>query len=177
MYATGYESVKLVSKNVVKLHSTYVTISEPINNIAKLLLDNVLIWNTADPYFYMRISEDNRIIIGGRDEDFYNPEKRDAMLQEKQDLLIKDFNELYPEIDFKPAFSWAGTFGATIDGLPFIGEHSEMPNSYFSLGFGGNGITFSVIAAQIITDLIQKKENKDAEMFCFNRLNKDAYAA
>ena len=40
---------------------------------------------------------------------------------------------------------------------------------YYALGFGGNGITFSQIAAQIITDLIQGKKNKDAAIFAFDR--------
>ncbi|HEV8084389.1 MAG TPA: hypothetical protein VGP55_14375 [Chitinophagaceae bacterium] len=42
---------------------------------------------------------------------------------------------------------------------------SPLPNSYFSLGFGGNGIIFSLIAGEIITDLISGNENAD-EDFC-----------
>jgi len=37
------------------------------------------------------------------------------------------------------------------------------------LGFGGNGITFSVIAAEIIRDMITGKRNKDASLFSFDR--------
>jgi glycine/D-amino acid oxidase-like deaminating enzyme len=33
----------------------------------------------------------------------------------------------------------------TKDGLPYIGKHPNFPSAYFVLGFGGNGITFSVI--------------------------------
>ncbi|MEP6926072.1 MAG: hypothetical protein ABI834_00480 [Ginsengibacter sp.] len=45
-----------------------------------------------------------------------------------------------------------------------------MPNSFFSLGFGGNGITFSLIAAEIITDLILEEDNADARIFAFERV-------
>ena len=85
--------------------------------------------------------------------------------------MVSDFNRVFPDIEFKPEFSWTGTFGATMDGLPYIGEYQSLQNSYFSLGFGGNGITFSLIAAQIITDLITGKKNKDAEIFSFKRYN------
>ena len=41
--------------------------------------------------------------------------------------------------------------------------------AYFALGYGGNGITFSVVAAQIIRDLFLGKGNSDAEIFRFGR--------
>jgi len=72
-------------------------------------------------------------------------------------------------IPLKPDFSWAGAFATTKDGLPYIGTIPERPNTYFALGFGGNGITFSVIAAEILRDLIQGKKNENAKLFMFNR--------
>jgi glycine/D-amino acid oxidase-like deaminating enzyme len=170
IYANGYEAVNYIDKKIVKLHSTYATASEHSNRDKQFWNDNVLIWNTDDPYLYMRTSYDGRIIIGGRDEKFYDPEKRDELLPGKVKKLAKDFNKLFPSIPFKPEFSWAGTFGITKDGLPFIGNYKKLPNSLFALGFGGNGITFSLIAAEILTDIISGKENKDARIFSFERL-------
>ena len=170
IYATGYEVVNFIKKKIVTLHSTYATISEQSSIKTDFWKDDVLIWNTAKPYLYMRTTADNRILIGGRDEDFYNPEKRDKMIDRKRNLLVKDFNILFPKIPFIPEFTWTGTFGETEDGLPFIGTYNDLPNSYFALGFGGNGITFSVIAAEIITDLITGKENKDVAIFSFDRI-------
>jgi len=37
------------------------------------------------------------------------------------------------------------------------------------LGFGGNGITFSAIAAGILRDLFLGKVNRDAAIFSFER--------
>lgn len=168
--ATGYEAVNFIKKKIVKLHSTYATISEQSNIKSTFWKDDVLIWNTADPYLYMRTTEDKRILVGGRDEEFYNPAKRDKLIEKKKNLLVKDFQNVFPNIPFKPEFTWTGTFGATKDGLPFIGKYNPLSNSYFALGFGGNGITFSLIAAEIITDLIQGKDNKDAAIFSFDRI-------
>ncbi len=170
VYATGYEVVELLNKKIVNLQSTFATISEQASELNSLWKNDVLIWNTADPYLYMRTTKDRRMIIGGRDEPFYNPAKRDDLIGKKGSQLVKDFHRMYPDTLFKPEFTWAGTFGSTKDGLPFIGPYKKLPNSYFALGFGGNGITFSLIAAQIITDLVLGKTNSDVELFSFNRL-------
>ena len=79
------------------------------------------------------------------------------------------FNEKFPDKTFKPDYKWAGTFASTKDGLPFIGIHKKYPHAFFALGFGGNGITFSLIASEIITDLFHKAKNPHAELFSFQR--------
>ncbi len=170
VYAIGYEVVNLISKKVVKLRSTYAVASEQLNDNVKLWEGKSLLWNTSNPYLYMRTTTDNRIIIGGADENFYNPVARDKLIQKKTERLSKDFNSLLPHIPFIPEFSWAGTFGSTDDGLPFIGSYKKLPNSFFALGFGGNGITFSLVAAEIITDLILGKKNNDVKLFSFERM-------
>ena len=169
VYATGYESVKYVSKSIVKLLSTFATVSEHMDDDSRVHKNDLMIWNTANPYLYMRTTHDGRILIGGRDENFYNPLKRDKMIKRKALHLAEDFKTLFPAVDFKPEFSWAGTFGATKDGLPFIGNYKQIRNNYFALGFGGNGITFSQVAATIIADLIEGKNNSDARLFSFDR--------
>lgn len=168
VYAVGYEVVNFIDKDVVKLLSTYATISEQYNE-RNFWKDELLIWNTADPYLYLRTTADNRVLVGGRDEDFSADWKRDKLLKKKTKQLTADINKLFPELDFKPEFSWTGTFGSTKDGLPYIGEYPGKPNGYFSLGFGGNGITFSQIGAEIIRDMILGKENEHAQLFRFDR--------
>ncbi len=96
--------------------------------------------------------------------------KRDKLIAGKTKQLAADFKKLFPAIPFKSEFSWTGTFGSTRDELPFIGTYKSLPNSYFALGFGGNGITFSQIAANIICDQTKGKQNKDAAIFSFDRL-------
>jgi glycine/D-amino acid oxidase-like deaminating enzyme len=170
IYATGYEVVNYIDKPIVKLLSTYATISEPLSLERPYWKNDMLLWNTADPYLYMRTTTDNRILVGGRDEDFYSPKKRDELIAFKTKKLAADFKKVFPHINFIPEFSWTGTFGSTKDGLPFIGAYKKLPNSYFALGFGGNGITFSLIGAEIIADLITGAKNSDAVIFSFDRV-------
>ena len=51
-------------------------------------------------------------------------------------------------------FRWAGTFDTTADGLPLIGPVPGAKGVFAAYGYGGNGITFSFLAAQLIGDLI-----------------------
>mgnify|MGYP003578340523 CR=1 FL=1 len=169
VYATGYEVVDFISKPIVDLNSTYAIASESLNTPQKFGKNDVVIWNTASPYLYLRTTDDNRIIIGGRDEEFFSHIKRDKLIPQKTKQLQKDFKKMFPSIPFQQEFSWAGTFGSTKDGLPYIGTYKNLPNSFFALGFGGNGITFSQVAGEIIASLIKGKKNKDADLFSFDR--------
>ncbi|RYF85613.1 MAG: FAD-binding oxidoreductase [Chitinophagaceae bacterium] len=42
--------------------------------------------------------------------------------------------------------------------------------AFVALGFGGNGITFSLIAAEMLSDALAGKEMKDAALFSFDRV-------
>jgi glycine/D-amino acid oxidase-like deaminating enzyme len=169
VYATGYEVVDFISKPIVKLTSTYAIASEAFNSPIKLGKTDVVLWNTAKPYLYLRSTNDNRIIIGGRDEEFFSHIKRDKLIPQKAKQLQNDFKKIFPSISFKTEFSWAGIFGSTKDGLPYIGTYKKLPNSFFALGFGGNGITFSQVAGEIIASLIKGKKNMDVSIFSFER--------
>jgi glycine/D-amino acid oxidase-like deaminating enzyme len=115
------------------------------------------------------LANDDRIVIGGRDEQFVNMKTMHTCLDEKAALLEKDFKKLFSPISFKTEFAWSGVFGKTKDSLPYIGNYHKTPRTFYALGFGGNGITFSLVAAEIITDLLLGKKNKDAGIFSFSR--------
>src|SRR5690606_34054421 len=166
--AAGFEAGQFLPKNVMKLLSTYALISKPVEE-ELLWPERSLIWDTKSPYFYMRTTNDNRMMIGGEDEDFQNPVKRDALLRRKIKKLEKQFNKLYPEIPFETDMAWCGTFSSTEDGLPYIGTWPGKDRMFFALGYGGNGITFSMIAAQIIRNKLTGTQDKRAEVFGFDR--------
>lgn len=167
VYATGYESQVMLKEKIVKLISTYAIVSEPINVPAKL--KQALFWDTGNPYLYMRVTDDNRILAGGEDEPFKNPDRRDRLIEKKQQIILKKINEKFEQLKLIPDHAWAGTFGVTKDSLPYIGAHPDYPNTYFALAFGGNGITFSIMAMQILSDALAGKPSKFLEYFRFKR--------
>ncbi len=168
VFACGYEAQSWLQEMVVDLNSTFALVTEPVDSFEGWY-EQCLLWESERPYTYMRTTSDNRILIGGEDEPYKNSELRDKALPKKTKALSKKLAALMPSIPFQLAYSWAGTFGETEDGLAYIGETKEFPNAYFALGYGGNGITYSVTAAQIIADLYLGKTNADADLFRFGR--------
>jgi glycine/D-amino acid oxidase-like deaminating enzyme len=166
--AAGFESQKYLSRQFAQLKSTYALISEPVPNL-RAWYRRSLVWETGSPYLYMRTTGENRIIVGGEDVEIVNPTSRDRLIPAKTHALKRKFQKLFPEIKLDVAFSWAGTFSSTKDGLAYIGTHRSLPHAYFALGYGGNGITYSLIAAEIIRDHVLGRHNPDAAVFSFNR--------
>ena len=166
--ATGYEAQQYLPRRVVKLLSTYAIVSEPVDE-EDLWLQKALIWETKEPYLYLRTTPDSRILVGGRDEETIRPRRRKAHLSKKADQLAQDFHRLMPSLPFRTDFAWAGTFGYTDDALPYVGSLPEMPRTFFALGFGGNGITFSVLAAEILSTLLHGEKHPLQKAFRFER--------
>jgi glycine/D-amino acid oxidase-like deaminating enzyme len=169
VFASGYETQEFLGKKIARLHSTYAVVSEPTRALPGWAEDQCLIWEHSRPYLYMRTTDDGRVIVGGEDEPFRNPRRRDRLIPAKARTLAKKFSALFPEIEFRPAFAWAGTFGETPDSLAYIGEHPDWPRCSFALGYGGNGITYSILAAEIIRDNLLARPNPNANLFRFNR--------
>ncbi len=166
--ACGFESKQFLKSGAGSLKSTYALISEPQEKIPGWFRES-LIWETGLPYLYLRTLPDRRIIVGGEDEPFVNPTRRDELISAKSRTLLGKFNRLFPNVKLDVAYSWAGTFGETKDGLPYIGIHKSRPHTYFALGYGGNGITYSLIAGEIIRNDFLGRRNPDAGIFAFQR--------
>lgn len=168
IHCSGYESTETVQEKIVDLKSTYALASESVPELPAIL-KNAVIWDTSSPYYYYRATSDNRIIMGGGDEEFRDAKKRDKLIPKKEASLIRQFKRRFPDINFKLDYSWAGTFGETKDGLPYFGKPNPKKNEHYVLGFGGNGITFSVIGMNSIVDSINNKKNTDLEYYRFGR--------
>ena len=169
VFATGYETPEFLERSQVKLLSTYAFATEPIEHYEGWGEDRCLIWETARPYFYARTTPDGRAIVGGADTPFATAHKRDLLIRKRCERLEEQFRKLFPAITADADWRWGGTFRETADGLPYIGTARQFPHGYFALGYGGNGITFSWIAAIILLDLFLGRPHPDAELFRFDR--------
>ena len=166
VFATGYESQQYLKKPVASITNTFALISDPIAE-PHWWREQAHIWETARPYVYIRTTPDGRILIGGEDEKFVSEQKRDAHLAAKVARLQKKFSKLFPKIDMKTGFCWTGSFAETPDSMPRIGRGPNWDHGYFALGYGGNGITFSAMAADILTGEITGRPHPQAETFAF----------
>lgn len=64
------------------------------------------------------------------------------------------------------AAHWATQDCMSLDGVPYIGQYSKgLPECYVATGFNKWGMTSSMVAAGILVDLVQGRENTYAEVF------------
>ena len=108
-------------------------------------------------------------MVGGEDEDFVDPRRRDRLIKRKSEILVQKLRRLFPDTHIQPAFCWAGTFGETKDGLPYVGRFRPDSRILYALCYGANGTNFAVIAAEIIQKLIMRRRNPNARLFGFDR--------
>jgi glycine/D-amino acid oxidase-like deaminating enzyme len=151
--ATGYVMPDIIDATVHSVSSSWAIATTPQpQNIWK---GGALIWEDSKDYLYARSTVAGRIIIGGEDSDeVIEPEARDALIPEKSRVLSQKLDALWPIANADIEFRWSGTFDTTTDGLPLIGPVPGAKGIYAAYGYGGNGITFSFLAAQLIGDLI-----------------------
>lgn len=168
VFCNGFESTLLLKEKVAQLIYTYAIVSEQHVAIPKKL-SGTLVWDTADPYLYLRTTDDGRVLVGGEDDDFKDTIQQQNIKEKKSVLLQRKLKKMMPRIDFVEDISWGGVFGTTKDGLPYIGASPEYKNCLWCLGFGGNGITFSAQGMKIIPDLLMGKQNKLSQYYRFGR--------
>lgn len=166
--AAGYESLEMKKEKNAFYGSSYAAITNRVENLSEWY-NRTLIWETARPYIYMRITADNRIIIGGLDDSTPYANDRDAKIIAKKNKLIEEFHELFPSIDVYPEYFLGAFYGTTHDGLPMIGLFENEPNCYYVYGYGDNGTVYSMVLAKIIRDLIMNKSNENTDLYLQTR--------
>jgi len=163
--ATGYAAAVELPVGLAALHSTYALVTQPLARLPPWPADQALLWDTSDPYLYLRTTADRRILIGGYDEPFQDPRRRDALLPRKTALLRRRLAEFFPAVRADVAYAWAGTFANTVHGLPIVGPHPVRPHTWLALAYGGNGIVGARIAAEIIRAAIAGGRDPEADLF------------
>jgi glycine/D-amino acid oxidase-like deaminating enzyme len=165
VFATGYEMPKWVPQGRHEVISTYAIATRP--QPRRIWPEDCMIWEASDPYLYLRSTPDGRVICGGEDEEFSDEDARDALIPAKAATIARKLKRLLPDLDTEPDFAWAGAFGSTATGLPSIGAVPGMAHCYAVLGFGGNGITYSRIAADIVAADLAGRPDPDADLYAF----------
>ncbi len=80
------------------------------------------------------------------------------------DALYAAAKKYYPDAEIK--YTWAAQDCMSLDGAPYIGQYSKnTPDLYVASGFNKWGITSSMAAAKILSDMVQGKANEYAEVF------------
>ncbi len=166
--ANGYEMPAFVGAKVSRVVSTWALATTP-QPAPALWPRQCLVWEASDPYAYMRTTAANEIIIGGEDEDLADAEARDRLIPMKTARLLEILATLCPDAHREVAARWTGFFSETSDGLPLIGRVAGRPRCYAAFGYGGNGITFSALAAEMAALALAGRRHPLEEPFAVER--------
>ena len=161
--ASGYERARFFLPESFSLLSSFVMASPP--GTAPLWREDAMIWEASDPYLYVRTTNDGRIIAGGEDEDFCDPFHRDALIKEKAGTIRTKVEAMLGSVPIAIDRQWAATFGNSPDGLPAIGAARNMEHVWLAAGFGGNGIAFAALAAELLAAEFGGTSDPDLSMF------------
>jgi glycine/D-amino acid oxidase-like deaminating enzyme len=166
--ATGYVMPAIVHSTIQTVSSSWAIATKPQpQNIWK---EGALIWEDSRDYLYARTTSAGQIIIGGEDsDDVVEPEARDRLIPRKSRVLAQKLAALWPAANIDLDYRWSGTFDTTSDGLPLIGPVPGAKGIFAAYGYGGNGITFSFLAAQLIGDLIAGSSSQLLHDFALER--------
>ncbi|HEU5217939.1 MAG TPA: FAD-dependent oxidoreductase [Gemmatimonadales bacterium] len=135
-----------------------------------------LLWDTEDPYHYVRIQplspshvwqgddapgSHEVLLIGGEDHKTGQADDQG----ERYDRLEAWARARFPMIE-SVRFRWSGQVMEPVDGLGFVGRNPlDAPNVYIATGDSGNGMTQGTIAGMILTDLITGRDNQWAWLY------------
>ncbi len=164
VFCCGYEFPKGVPTPGASVVSTWALASKSGRRRPTWLADT-LVWEASDPYLYLRMDREGRIIAGGEDESDAAAHEDPKKLERKSAILTAKLQRLLPDVDFAIDYVWAGAFGSSATGLPSIGPVEGMDHTWAVMGFGGNGITYSAIAAEIVSTEVRGKQDPDADLY------------
>ncbi len=164
VFCTGYEYLPQMESAAHRITSTWALASRPLRGLPDWMRGTI-VWEAADPYLYFRTDEAGRVIAGGEDEDAADSNGDPARLPAKARIIAEKLRLLTGLRIGRPAYIWSAPFGATRDGLPIIDRVPGYGRIFAVMGFGGNGITFAMIAAQIVAGAIAGRTDPDSDIF------------
>lgn len=98
---------------------------------------------------YFRITDDKRLLFGGRARFALSNPKSDA---KSGRILADTMHRLFPQLSATPVdYCWGGLVDMTADRLPRAGQHEGM---FYALGYSGHGVQMSVHMGRQMADVM-----------------------
>lgn len=164
IFSTGFNLEYLENIKTIERFITYTIVTNPLKNFE--WYNRATIHDDIEPYHYLRLLPDNRIIYGGEDIPFKDKNFSDEKAEQNYKKLYNSLIKLFPEqknnlsIDYK----FCGCFGSTVNNLGLIGK-TEIKNIYTFFSCGANGIINALYGVDIIENLFNHKKSKLDHLF------------
>ena len=184
-------TVKLQNDRVVMCESIVVATNSPINDLVAIhtkqasyrsyvigievpkgIFIKGLYWDTEDPYHYVRLEKSHNqkneiLLVGGEDHKTGQNNNPEHCYTRLENWTRKRF-----PYAGRILYRWSGHVLKPVDGLAYIGNNPmDSDNVYVITGHSGNGMTYSMIAGILISDLIKGKENPWKNLYNPSRIS------
>ena len=129
--------------------NNFIVATEPLGEdmARSLIRDDVAIADSKFVVNYFRLSEDNRMLLGGGESYGYRFPKK---LAEK---ARKPMLEIYPQLaDARIDYAWGGTLGITMNRMPDFRRLT--PNILSASGYSGHGVAMATLAGKLMAEAI-----------------------
>ena len=150
---------RIKDRRIKALRST-ITISQKLtkSQLKELnLLKHKMIWDSEDIYHYLKITPDNRILIGYGDKKIHkkNPHPEPHIPHVKR--IESFYKKIFPGKRFKIEYAWSGNFGITNDRIPII----EQKGNIVKFGGSASQVVCVISAKHLAHQLLGRKHYLD----------------
>ena len=155
-----------------KPREAYLVLTEPVPSAMRKQLGRkeVTLRDLRSPHHRLAWTRDDRLLVGGADQDAVPARTRDGVLVQRTGQLMYELLTMYPAISgLQPEFGWDVPYGQTADGVMYIGPHRNYPRHLFALGGGGDSITGAFLSARILMRALGRNPDKADAAFGWTR--------
>lgn len=128
---------------------SYIIATEPLApELAQVLSPhNRMIFDFKHFLNYFRLSDDNRMMFGGRAAFF--PES-EGTVRKSAEILRREMIEVYPQLrDARVEYAWGGTLGFAFDLMTHVGE---LEGIFYALGYAGHGVAMGTYLGKTVAE-------------------------
>lgn len=151
----GYGSFGWLRRRIVPIGS-FIVVTEPLGaERAQALLAQRRTYTTiANIHHYFRLTQDHRLVFGGRARFAISSPTSDAASGE---ILREGLAETFPQLGrVRLDYCWGGLVDMTQDRLPHAGERDGL---FYSMGYSGHGTQMSVFMGQQMAEVMAGNED------------------
>ena len=132
--------------------NNFILATEPLGDAAKVLSENIAVYDTRFVVNYWRLSEDNRLLFGGGES--YGYRFPDILKTVRKPML-----QIYPQLkDARIDFAWGGTLAITTNRMPCFTRPA--PGMLSASGYSGHGVAFATLAGKIMAEAVAGQEER-----------------
>lgn len=136
-----------ISAKILPLNS-FIAATEPLGDRAAAILSRDIAVNDSKFVLnYYRLSEDKRLLFGGR------PSYQIAFPKDIATTMRLRMMQMFPQLgDVRIDYAWGGTLGMTVNKLPAIQRIA--PNVISASGYTGQGVALTGLAGKVLAEAI-----------------------